>query len=478
MPAVSIPLEASQTVRPDLTTKLILRLYVPLALSWVFMALESPSITAIIGRMPDKVLNSAALLVMMSMSLWIESPVIDLLSTATTLAKDQQRNIELRRYVILLIAWVTFAHALFVLTPIYYFVTLRMLSLPREVAEHARVGLYLMIPWSGFIGWRRYLQGILIRFHRTRLISVGTFVRICTISTVGWSLFFFSHLPPMVIAASALVSSVGAESIFIHFASKGTLLREFGEAVPADSVTDDDGFAPSEIVDSAILDTSIPDVAPANGPITMRKLMAFHLPLTATTMVALVGTPMISAALAQSSDPKLSLASWQVVVTLVWLCRTIEFALPEVIITLYKDAQSAAKLRFFSISVGLIIAGAMALAAFSGADRLFFSKVLGEDPPTVAMAHLAFLCAITLPLIGSQQNYIKGMLTAHHLTTARFMSSLVSFLTLMSMLILCVRLGLPGVVNAGISLNVALLCEVLVLFTFWRRGVKRLGIRL
>jgi hypothetical protein len=430
------------------------------------------------GRLPDKVLNSAALLVLISMSLWIEAPVIDLLSTATTLAKDRQRYLELRRYVMILIAWVTIAHSVFVLTPIYYFVTLRVLSLPTVVAEHARVGLYLMIPWSGFIGWRRFLQGILIRFHRTRLISVGTFLRIITISVMGWSLYFFSKLPPMIIAGCAYVSAVGAESIFIHFASRSTIRREFDRALPLDSATEGQGLAAYEVVDIALTEPEVAAVGSKDGPITLRKLMSFHLPLTATTMVALISTPMISAALSHSKDPQLSLASWQVVLTLIWLCRTIEFALPEVIITLYKDAQSAAKLRHFSIGVGLIVAGVMSLAAISGADRFFFSHILGEDAPTVAMAHVAFLCGITLPLIGCQQNYLKGMLTAHHLTTARFMSSLVSFTTLLTTLVIGVRVGLAGVVNAGISLNVSLLSEVLVLFTFWLIGVKKLGIQL
>jgi len=423
-------------------------------------------------------LNSAALLVLMSLSLWIESPVIDLLSTATTLAKDRSHNEVLRKYVMLLIAWVTFAHAMFVLTPIYSFVTLKVLSFPPAVADQARPGLCVMIPWAGFIGWRRYLQGILIRFHRTKLISYGTFLRICTLSTVGWTLFFFSHVLPVVIAAFALVSSVGAESIFVHFASRATQAREFGKAVPEDEAFEDGHDAPSELVESALPDVALASAAPQGGGLTLRRLMAFHLPLMATTMVALVGTPMISAALSHSAEPQLSLASWQVVVSLIWLCRTIEFALPEVIITLYKDAQSAAKLRRFAISLGLSIGGAMAITALTGADRLFFSRVLGEDAPTVAMAHTAFLCTIPLPLIGSQQNYIKGMLTAHHLTTARFMSSLVSFCTMLILLFVGVRLGLQGVVNAAIALNSALLADVAVLFAFWRRGVKRLGIQL
>jgi hypothetical protein len=61
-------------------------------------------------------------------------------------------------------------------------------------------------------------------------------------------------------------------------------------------------------------------------------------------------------------------------------------------------------------------------------------------------------------------------LTAHHLTTARFMSSLVSFSTLLLMLVGSVALGFSGVVGAAVSLNVALLSEVLVLLRFGGAG--------
>jgi hypothetical protein len=452
---------------------------VPLALSWVFMALEGPSTTAIVGRLPHKELNSAALLVLLSVSLWIESPVIDLLSTATTLAKNRQHYLKLTNYVRALILWVTFAHATIVLSPIYNFVTLRVLSLPHDVAYQARLGLIIMIPWSGFIGWRRYHQGILIRYHSTRLISAGTFMRIITMTLVGWSLYWFSQWPGVVIAGTALVSAVAAECAFVHFASRRIVRREFDQAEPVDLDVEEMGFAPSEDAEAGTQPSLLGGDEPKDvGNLTYKKLLAFHLPLTATTMVALTGVPVISAALSKSALPVLSLASWQVVNTLIWLCRTIEFALPEVIITLYKDAQSAAKLRMFSIKVGLIIAGLMTLMVVTGGDRFYFGRVLGESKATVDMAHLAFICAISLPLIGSQQNYIKGMLTAHHLTTARLMSSLVSFSTLLLMLTIGVFLKWTGVMNAAAALNVSLLGEVGVLFWFWRKGVRELKIAL
>src|SRR5207253_1499407 len=190
------------------------------------------------------------------------------------------------------------------------------------------------------------------------------------------------------IAALALISAVGAEAAFAHIASRATLREKF--------LTDR---------------SKTEDLTPNTEDLTYRKLLQFHLPLTATTMVMLCGNLVISGALSKGSGAiaELALASWQVAGTLIWFCRTIVFALPEVVITLYKNEQSARRLRDFSIRVGLFTTAAMVIVAALGLDKSFFANVLGENTRTVDMAHLAFCCCIGLPFIGALQGYVRGM---------------------------------------------------------------------
>ena len=76
------------TEEAPLTSRTILRFYYPLALSWLFMAIESPIAIIILSRLPGSEVATAAFLIMMGLALWIESPVIDMLSTSTTLARN------------------------------------------------------------------------------------------------------------------------------------------------------------------------------------------------------------------------------------------------------------------------------------------------------------------------------------------------------------------------------------------------------
>ena len=444
--AVSPPPVPEPVPAALLTQRAILRFYRPLALSWIFMALESPVSVALIARRPDGQVGTAAFLVLMSLALWIESPVIDLLATSTTLGKNRQHYVVLTRFAQITIVAVTLVHFLVAATPLYWGITRSLLGIPEPVAQAARVGMIVMIPWSGMIGWRRYLQGLLIRHGRTRLIGWGTGMRVATMAGSAFALFQLTDWAGITIASAALICSVSTEALFIHLASRAMIRIEFG-------------------VDDRV----------ASERLTLRRLSAFHLPLTATTMVMLMSGLVVSAALAKAPNSVLSLAAWQVAATVLFLHRTIVFALPEVVVALYRDAESAAVLRRFCLNVGLATSGTIVLFAVFGLDTWFFARGLGSKPDTVATAHVAYVVGTFMPLLGALQSYVRGMLTAHHLTVARLQAVLVSMACLVAALTAGVLLRWPGVVTAGVAMTLAMAAELGALVRNWRRGRARLA---
>jgi hypothetical protein len=424
----------------DLRTSEIVRFYYPLALSWLFMGLESPISIAVLSRLPGAEVNTAGYFIMMGLALWIESPVIDLLSTSTTLSRSHADFIVLRRFALGVMAFVTVVHVLVAFTPLYGFVTESLMRLPHGVSASARDGFRIMFLWSAFIGWRRFLQGVMIRQGLTKRVGFGTLVRLSAMSTSALSLYLLTKLPGISIAAIALMCAVLAEAVYVHIASRPAVrLLELEET----------GQSP---------------------PLTLRKLMAFHLPLTATTAVMMLGSPIVGAALARAPQSILSLAAWQVAQSLLWLHRTVVFALPEVVITLYRDASSALMLRRFSLSVGLVSSVLVGVVTLLGLDTWFFTVVLQESPKVAAAARIAYLAGAHLPFVGAMQSYVRGMLTAHHLTLARFGAVLVSLGCAAFFLWLTVVVGIAGVVSAAIALTISLIAELAFLIYAWRRG--------
>jgi hypothetical protein len=424
-----------------LTNRRILTVFAPLAASWLMMAAELPICTAVVNRGPDPELNAAALLGLVSMALFIESPVIDLLTTSTTLGTSAPAYRSIRRFTLWLMALTGFVHALVALTPLYDLITQGLLRWPQEVSEAARAPMVCLIPWSPAIGWRRHVQGMLIRAGQTRVIGIGTGLRMATIALVSIALFQSGRFSGVMVAALALVVSVIVEAGFIELASRRPLRSA--------------------------------SILPHDGEeIEWKALVKFHWPLTAATLVFMATLPVTSSALAQSPDRILAMAAWQTSLSLGFPLRTIVFALPEVVISLSMVPRGPERLFRFCLSVGGCLTGlALALAALR-MDERFFTSVMGAPALIAREAHRAILLTCALPLIQAATGYLRGMLTARLNTMARLNSTIVQSVVLVLGLGAGLALGWPGVVVAALAVVASVFAEWAVLGMAWSRSSR------
>src|SRR5690606_4767257 len=113
-----------------------------------------------------------------SLSITIESPIINLLATSTALVKDHASYLLVRRFTIHWCLILTVVAILVASTPLFDLVCNQWLDVPDEIAQWVQPGMKIMVFWSAAIGWRRFLQGILIRFKQTRQVAYGTVVRL------------------------------------------------------------------------------------------------------------------------------------------------------------------------------------------------------------------------------------------------------------------------------------------------------------
>ena len=52
------------------------------------------------------------------------------------------------------------------------------MGIPHEIIQPARMGLMIMTPWTWSIAYRRFHQGMLIRFGHSKAVSTGTLIRL------------------------------------------------------------------------------------------------------------------------------------------------------------------------------------------------------------------------------------------------------------------------------------------------------------
>lgn len=401
------------------------------------MGLETPIVLKLVAQLPEPRVATAAFLLVMAVAIFIEGPVIDLLSTSTALAKSRADYAAIRRFTLVLMAWVVGLHALVVLTPVYGAIVEGLLGTPEVVANAAREALVWMIPWSGFIGWRRFRHGVLIRAGATRVIGFGTVLRALTMGASGAALLHWSELSGLSIAGAALLLSAGLESVYIHFVS--------AEAVAALPESD-------------------------SPPPSLGHLSRFHFPLTGSTLVMLTVPGLLTAAINRAPEPVLSLAGWQVAGSITLMLRIVMFALPEVTIALGKTPEDLRRLAKFCVGTGALVSLLAAGLRLSGADAWFLQSVLEADAAVVGAAKIALAIAIPLPFLTAASAFLRGVLTSRGQTLARLTAILVSLVATVAGLAAATALGWSGVAVAGTGVLIGALAEGLTMAVLWRRG--------
>jgi hypothetical protein len=207
----------------------------------------------------------------------------------------------------------------------------------------------------------------------------------------------------------------------------------------------------------------------------LRRLWDFHYPLTLATMAMILGMPLVSAALARSPDGKTALAAWGLAMSVVFMFRSITFALPETVIALYKDAETGRELGKFCMRVGVGCAIAIVAMYFSGGAQFLFERVLDSKPEVAARASFALVVTVLIPIINARASYLRGLLTAFHRTGPRLIAILAAMGVLSLSLVAGVALKLDGLVVIGLAMTLQVSAELVVLQAFWARTIPSSG---
>ncbi len=408
----------------------IFRFWLPLFSSWLLMTAEGPIISAAINRLPDEVVMLAAMGVVFSLAVAIESPIINLLATSTALVRDRQSFLVVRRFTVHWMIALTAVAVVIAFTPLFDLVVRRWMGTPDEVARWILPGLKIMVPWSAAIAWRRFLQGVLISFGDTRKVGWGTAIRLVTSGGAALGLAVWGALPGVFIGAVALVVGVVAEAIYATLAVRPLLRRELAPG----------GRSEAE-------------------PLTYRRLFDFHLPLASTSVLTLLMQPMVAACLARLEDPVETLAAWPLVFQFMLLMRAVALALPEAIIALSQRPGSAAALRRFSLSLAAASGLVMAVFALSPLADLYLTRIQSALPEVASIARLGFLLFIPLPSFATLVSYLRGVLIHRHRTPAVNQAMLIRLATTAALLAAGLAFDWPGIGAAAGALVTSLVAE-------------------
>ena len=357
----------------------VLRTWWPLAISWLLMAAESPAVSAIVARLSNPEINLAAYGgLMWPLALIIESPILMLLSASTALSKDWDSYRKLRRFTMRAGALLTALHVLIVFTPLYYVVAVRLVGAPAEIVEPARLGLKVMIPWTWAVAYRRFNQGVLIRFGHSRAVGLGTLVRLCTDALALTAGYLVGTIPGVAVAGGTLLAGVLSEAIY-------------------------SGIRVRPVVHGPLL-----QAPPVEQPLTLRGFISFYTPLALTSLLNLLAEPIGSAALSRMPGALESLAVWPVVGGLVFLLRSLGYGYNEVVIALLDEPRAARNLRRFTALLAILTTGMLAVIAATPLATFWFGTASALDPRLVTLARQSLWLALPVPGLTALQSWYQG----------------------------------------------------------------------
>lgn len=412
--------------------------WLPLFASWLLMTAEGPTVSAAINRLPNEVIMLAAQGIVVSLSVTIESPIINMLATSTALVRDRASYLLVRRFTLHWAALLTVITLLIAFTPLFDVVVSGWLGAPPEVAVWVRPGMRIMTLWSAAIAWRRFLQGIMIHFNQTRKVAWGTAVRLVASGSTVIALALWSGWPGVICGSIALMAGVLAEAVYATLAVQPILRTEL--TLESTSAEDD--------------------------PLTYRDLFWFHLPLAGTSLLILLAQPLVTFSLARLDRPTESLAAWPVLFQIMLMARAAAFALPEVVIALSKGPHTFQPLRRFSFYLAVVLTLALALFVFTPAARFYIFVVQDMAAVVGELAHNSLALFLFFPALAAITSWLRGLLINGRVTKEVNVGMAINLAVTAAILLIGLAQRWPGLPTAAIALNMASVCEILYLA--WR----------
>jgi hypothetical protein len=335
----------------------------------------------VVARLADPTIHLAAYGgIVFPLALLIESPIIMLLAASTALSKDWASFLRIRRFMMVTSASLTALHLLVVLTPLYDLVVRGLLNSPAEIIAPARVGMLIMTPWTWSIAYRRFHQGVLIRFGHSHHVTIGTFIRLTADVLVLAVGYLINSIPGIIVATSAVSLGVLSEAVYIGLVVRPVLKHQLRPAAPIDP------------------------------PLTLAQFLRFYIPLVMTALISMLAQPLGSAGIGRMPRALESLAVWPVAGGLIFVVRSLGVAYNEVVVALLDEPGAYRCLRRFALQLSTVTTLLWVLLVATPLAEFWFTRLSALSDELATMARQTAWLALPLPALAVLQSWFQGQI--------------------------------------------------------------------
>ena len=395
------------------------------------MALELPALSAIVARLPYPKINLAAYGgIVFPLALIIEAPIIMLLAASTALSKDWKSYTKIRRFMHTTSAALTGLHILVVSTPIYFFLVEKLIGAPEEIITPARIGLAIMLPWTWSVAYRRFNQGVLIRFGHSVTVGKGTSIRLSANIIVLLTGYLVGTVPGIVLATTAVSTGVLCEAVYIGIKVKPVIKNQL---IP------------------------LPEIKPE---LSRKAFLQYYIPLALTSLITLLSQPLISSVLSRMPRALDSLAVWPVLSGMLFIFRSFGIAYNEVVVILIDKPNSYTSLRKFALILVSLTTGLLLLITATPLSTIWFKYITALPPSLIPLANTALWFCLLIPGANAFQSWYQGIIL-HSGKTRGIPEAVALFLavTIITYLVGIYLINLPGLYIGAIGFSLGMVSQ-------------------
>jgi hypothetical protein len=401
--------------------------WIPLAATWLMMSVEGPFLAALIARLPQPRYNLAAFGVAYAFALIVEAPVIMIMSASTALVSDRDSFLKLRNFIYTINVAVTVLMLVLLIPSLFYFITEKLIGLEPEISKLTHTAVFILLPWPGAIGYRRFYQGILIRANLTRRVAYGTLVRL--VFMTGTAIILYTLLKPhgVLVGAAALSLAVTMEAVTSRFMAL-SVVRTIRQKTESDNSRGDS--------------------------LTYPSIIHFYFPLALTSMLGLGVQPMVTFFLGHSRMALDSLAAFPVVNSLVFIFRGLGLSFQEVGIALLgRKNEYYQELRNFASFLGLAVVSILTLIAFSPLSMIWYQQISGLSVEMARFAIVPTKLLVIMPGLTVLLSFQRAVLVNNKNTTPVTIATLIEVFTIVTVLFVTIHgFDYIGIIAAATAL--------------------------
>jgi len=432
---------ASAPAPTTLTYRGILVLFLPLAATSTMMSVSTPIINAGLARLPHPETNLAAFGLAFALSILLESPVFALQQAVVAWYGGTGRIRPYLSFALGLGLLMMGVEALIVFTPAAPFILERLMGADRELTRPAVLALQAAIVFPPLVAVRNALQGVLIGRRSAGPIAWGTALRLVSLAALVF--LVVPRLAWMGPAAGmgALAVAVAVEMVYVAVVT-GRTPEQAGVSSPAQEVGR-----------------------------SLGGRIAFLAPLAWTMALGTLTNPLINSFIARSRDPKIGLAVYTVVASLIWFMASSVLRYSTVTIALGTTRENLRRLKSF---LWLYVGGVCALVlliTLTPAAGILLRRVIGLSPELAARARFPLALLSLQPLIAGFIAYNQGVLTRFARTKAVGVGSVSRAVAILGLGVLGLILGVRGELLGGVLLGAAFTAELTTLVLL-RRALR------